>query len=135
MHTMRTIHGCFVLQQALSFCTRYHLDRQGLALIYSHRVRSQDTTSPEEKITDRNRAQRREGGAADGTGEKRLGGTERAIDRFEIVDLRESGTTTGNQHSQPRVRRPCEQHVTVERTRCRVEKKEGTGRGVGVGEG
>ena len=66
-----------------------HTHTQGVALTRSHRVRSPDT-SPEENCTDRNKPQGREGGAADGSGERRVGGTEPAIDRSNIVDLRES---------------------------------------------
>ena len=79
----------FVLQQALSFRTRHHLCRQGVALTRTHHVRSPDT-SPEGNCTDRNKPQGREGGAADGSGERRVGGTEPAIDRSNIVDMRES---------------------------------------------
>ena len=79
----------FVLQQALSFRTRHHLCRQRVALTRTHHVRSPDT-SPEGNCTDRNKPQGREGGAADGSGERRVGGTEPAIDRSNIVDMRES---------------------------------------------
>ena len=123
----------FVLQQALSFRTRHHICSHGVALTYSHRVRSQDTTSRMKICTDRNRAQGREGGDAKGTGERRAGGTEPVIDRFETVYLRDSGTTTINQPSQSRVSTPARATCNSRRKRCSVEKEDGTGRGVGVG--
>ena len=123
----------FVLQQALSFRTRHHLCRQAVALTRSHRVRSQDT-SLEKKNTDRNRPQGREGEAADGTGERRVGGTEPAIDRFEIVYLRESGTTTDNQHSHLRVSTPARARCNSRGDKTQSLERRGNGerRGSGV---
>ena len=100
--------------------TRHHLYRQGVTL-----------TSPEENCTGRNKPQGREGGAADGTRERRVGGTEPAIDRFQIVHSRESGTATGDQHSQLRFLTPALSRYNCKGVKTLGLERRGNGEGRG----
>ena len=72
----------FVLQQALSFRTRYHLGRQRVCLTSSN-------------SNDRTRLQEREWGFADGTSERRVGGTA-SVESTDGLVCGESIAAAGN---------------------------------------
>ena len=61
------------------------------------------------------------------------GGTEPAIDRFEIVVLRESGTTTGNQHLQSRISTPTRATCNSREDKMQGRERRGNRKGRGSG--